>query len=208
MIHLYITRHGKTVMNQNRQFQGTSDSPLIEEGLVATQELAQRLKNVTFIKAYCSPLGRARQTANILLANHGIDPNICDGLIELDFGDFEGKNIEASREEYQDLFDIFFKQPHRFQSVMGIESIEEFHHRVDSSLRQIVKSEKQGNILIVCHGIVVRSMIMSALNRPMNDFWIDGHIPGASLTTITYENGRFDVVSRCDTSHMSHIPTD
>ncbi len=208
MIRLYVTRHGKTVMNQNRQYQGTSDSPLIEEGLIVTHELAKRLKEIEFAGAYCSPTGRTRQTAEILLADHPIEPVICDDLIELHFGEFEGQNIDASRQHHQDIFEVFYKAPERFESVKGLESPKDFQKKVEACLYRILDRHAHGNILIICHGIVVRSIIMTALNRPLKDFWIDGHIPGASLTEITYDQGIFDVITISDTSHMSFVPTD
>ena len=66
---VYLMRHGETDYNKKGLIQGTLDIPLNEFGL----ELAEKTKEgfekegLTFDYCYCSPLIRARQTAEIIL---------------------------------------------------------------------------------------------------------------------------------------------
>ena len=209
MITLYVTRHGKTVMNDQRLFQGTSDSKLNEEGLEVTAQLAKHLQNVKFEKAYRSPTGRTKQTAEMILENHNTEIEVCDHLIELHFGEFEGKNLDDAIANHPEIFDDFYNDPEAYTTpIKGVQPIVDFHNNVIGCLNDILSKHDKGNILIVCHGLVVRSIVMHALNRQWKDYWCDGHIPGASLTKIHVKDGKFDVQSICDTSYMSMVPTD
>ncbi|MBQ1538156.1 MAG: histidine phosphatase family protein, partial [Ruminococcus sp.] len=64
---LYIMRHGKTDWNSQHKLQGRTDVPLNEEGRKMAQRAAEEYRGVHFDVCYCSPLSRARETAEILL---------------------------------------------------------------------------------------------------------------------------------------------
>ena len=92
-VYIYVTRHGKTMFNNVHRAQGWSDTPLTKPGVEVAQQLGRGLKDVKFIAAYSSDLGRARQTARIVLESKGdttININEMEGLREQCFGDYEG----------------------------------------------------------------------------------------------------------------------
>ncbi|MDC7241891.1 MAG: histidine phosphatase family protein, partial [Spirochaetales bacterium] len=66
MSNLYIMRHGETIWNSEKRYQGQLDSPLTETGIRRTEIQRERLKDLHFSAVYCSPLGRTRQTLEIL----------------------------------------------------------------------------------------------------------------------------------------------
>ena len=65
---LYIIRHGETEWNVSGRMQGSTDIPLNEKGIRLAQVTAEGLKDVSFDLAITSPLERAKQTAEIILA--------------------------------------------------------------------------------------------------------------------------------------------
>jgi len=75
---LYVLRHGETAWNLERRMQGTKDSPLTERGRAQAEamgrtlkaELAREPSATIFLR---SPLGRARQTADIVGRALGLD---------------------------------------------------------------------------------------------------------------------------------------
>ena len=64
---VYLLRHGQTEDNKKRIIQGQSDSLLTPEGMNSIKKRAEKLNDITFNVIYCSPLGRARFSLDILL---------------------------------------------------------------------------------------------------------------------------------------------
>lgn len=65
---IYLVRHGETDWNQAGRLQGQTDIDLDAQGFAQAAEAAERLKEVPFEIAFCSPLIRARHTARPLWA--------------------------------------------------------------------------------------------------------------------------------------------
>ena len=87
---LYVIRHGKTDWNQKYKLQGRTDIPLNEEGIEMARQACERYKDVHFDVCYCSPLTRARQTAELLLEGRDVPVIYDDRLLEMGFGIYEG----------------------------------------------------------------------------------------------------------------------
>ena len=70
---LYLTRHGKTMLNTTGRMQGWCDSPLTEDGAAVAEKLGRGLKKagITFDAVYTSDSGRAIETAELILKNNG-----------------------------------------------------------------------------------------------------------------------------------------
>ena len=93
----YLVRHGQTVWNTLGKTQGHGNSPLTELGERQASELAEALKNYPIDMIYCSDLGRAVQTAEIVGSKLNIEVEPTDLLREMGFGIWEGmpmKKIE------------------------------------------------------------------------------------------------------------------
>ena len=87
---LLITRHGQTDWNLKRKVQGKTDIELNTKGIEQAEEVAKKLVNEPIDLIICSPLVRAKQTAEIINRNRNI-PIIYDNSIsEIDYGEFEG----------------------------------------------------------------------------------------------------------------------
>ena len=87
MPRLYLIRHGKTVFNEERRYQGGGcDSDLTATGVAQAEETAENLKELSFDKCYSSPLGRVQRTTEIILKNHNVKNELNDSLKEFNFG--------------------------------------------------------------------------------------------------------------------------
>lgn len=88
---LYIVRHGRTVLNEQRRTQGSADSPLTADGREGARACRDFLADNPLTKAYTSPQGRAVETAGILLEAHpGLEAVRLSGLREYDYGIYDG----------------------------------------------------------------------------------------------------------------------
>lgn len=91
---LVVMRHGQTDYNREHRYTGTTDLPLNDTGIQQARDAGQA-PSVKF--AFVSPLSRARQTARLCFPN--AEQRIVDGLREIDFGAFEGKNADDMKND-------------------------------------------------------------------------------------------------------------
>ena len=85
---LWLLRHGATEWALNGRHTGSTDLPLLPEGEEEARGLAPVLTRQHFAAVFSSPLQRARRTCN--LGGLGHQMQILQGLIEWDYGDYEG----------------------------------------------------------------------------------------------------------------------
>ena len=103
---IYITRHSKTKWNEEKRLQGRKDSPLTKEGIDNAFALKDHLNSFKFDYIYSSPIDRAYHTAQILFDNRIIKDN---RLMEMNFGEFEGKYISELLNEKLYPITVFHK---------------------------------------------------------------------------------------------------
>lgn len=102
---IYLLRHGETEWNATGRIQGAKDSPLTERGRRQAQAMGLALRQALAGAApplYCSPLGRAQQTLEILCETARLDSTTArfdERLGELSWGAWDGMTrteIEAA----------------------------------------------------------------------------------------------------------------
>ena len=167
-------RHGKTDWNVLHKLQGRTDIPLNEEGRRMAEAAREQYKDINFDVCYCSPLIRARETAQILLKERDI-PIICDDrLKEMSFGVYEG--TENSFQIPDCPVNVLFKDPAKYKAVEGGESFEELFARTGEFLKKVVEPglAEGKDILIVGHGAMNSSIVCQIRNMPLEHFWDAG----------------------------------
>ena len=94
---LLVIRHGETEWSRAGRHTGRSDIPLNEQGREEARGAARTLDGWNITRGYTSPLGRARETAEIVAPPCGVvaDPD----LVEWDYGVYEGRTTFEIREE-------------------------------------------------------------------------------------------------------------
>jgi len=108
---LYYIRHGQTDWNAELRFQGRKDIPLNDFGRQQAkrngEKLKQRLGKADGAKFVSSPLSRTRETMEIIRTEMGLksdDYEMDDRLIEISYGDFEGKTKTELKSANRELF--------------------------------------------------------------------------------------------------------
>jgi probable phosphoglycerate mutase len=94
---LYLARHGETAWSLSGQHTGLTDLPLTERGERNARQLGERLKGLSFAKVFTSPLRRATRTCE--LAGFGGAADVEPGLLEWDYGKYEGWKTEDIHKE-------------------------------------------------------------------------------------------------------------
>lgn len=142
---IYIVRHGETEWNAiNKVLGRATDLPLNEKGMKQAEEAAKQLKDLEPDVFICSPLLRARQTADAIAKEIGMQYEIDDRLTEQDFGRFEG--VPRDDKDYQDAKREYFAR------YPGGESYFDMAARIYPLLREL--GEKKA--LLVTHGGICR----------------------------------------------------
>lgn len=145
---IYLMRHGETDYNQKGLIQGSLDIPLNENG-IKLAELTRdgfRAEGLTFDLAYCSPLVRARKTAEILLEGTDTPVIYDDRICEMNFGEGEGVLLkDVSIKPVLKNIDYLFNDPEKYHATEAGESYEALFSRVEDFLEQEI-------FLCNCHG--------------------------------------------------------
>ena len=172
---LYIIRHGKTDWNELHKLQGRTDVPLNDEGRRMAEEAREAYRDVHFDICFCSPLSRARETAEILLRGRDVPVLTDDRLAEMGFGSYEG--LENSFQIPDCPINVLFRSPEKYDSPPGgAESLDELFARTGAFLREraepLLKEGK--DVLIVGHGAMNSSIVCQVRQLPRSQFWSAG----------------------------------
>src|SRR5262245_45862221 len=97
---VYLARHGETAWSLSGQHTGLTDLPLTQRGELNARNLGGRLKGMEFAAVLTSPLVRAVRTCE--LAGFGAQAEVDRGLIEWDYGLYEGRRTVDIRQERPD----------------------------------------------------------------------------------------------------------
>ncbi len=139
-----IVRHGETEWSKAWRHTGRTDLPLTEEGRAKALALRPVLAHHTFASVLTSPLQRARETA--ALAGFP-DAEVCDDLLEWDYGDDEGRTSVEIREE-RPGWSIWSDGPKNGESIAQVAVRAE--RVIDRAL------SVRGDTLLFAHGHVLR----------------------------------------------------
>ena len=183
---IYIVRHGETALNAKHVMQGRLDEPLNKNGRDLAVLTGQAIKGMHFDHCISSPLNRAMETAEIILRESENDiPIIADEhLLEMDFGDLEGKLISEMGEEA----DRFHMYPFHFKGFPNGENIYEVCDRTQAFLKELISKDDGKTYLISTHGCAMRGMV-NFLFEDSSDYW-RGRVPyNCSFTIIDAKNG-------------------
>ena len=191
---IYLIRHGETLSNTVKRFQGQMNVQLNGTGLQQAIRMANFMKDKHLDVIYTSPLLRARTTAAQLAQAKGMSYRILDDLKEINFGDWEGLKYSEIYEKEPEEFDKFLTCPGDWTPPGG-ESFTEAFERVKRAYRFIAAEHKHGkDIALVSHGGNIRLQICMLLGIPINNMW-KMSINNVSVTTVTDWDGNYIVES-------------
>jgi len=166
---LYIMRHGQTESNRQHLLQGQMNTKLSEDGIQQAQEARQHFQEqgIVFDRVICSPLDRARKTAELASGFAPEDLIVDERIKEIGFGPLEGHKVEALDEDTLK----FFKDPEHYVSPEGAEPYEQLIARTWDFLQNMLQQKPEGRTLVVSHGAAIHAMYLKLLDLPMIDFW-------------------------------------
>jgi broad specificity phosphatase PhoE len=153
---VYLARHGQTAYNLEGRFQGQLPVPLDDTGRAQAADLAERAAARGFATLWCSPLLRARETADVVAQLIGLEPHKDPRLMETDAGEWTDRTFAAVRAQAPEEFAAFLAGDSNF-AFPGGESFAEQEVRVSAALEDVEQGELPA--LVVCHGMVIRAAL-------------------------------------------------
>ena len=187
---LYVVRHGRTGSNASGLLLGRGDPPLDDLGVSQAQAVAAAIGPVDRIVS--SPLLRARQTAG----EFGLDVEIDDRWIELDYGEFDGRPMADVPSGTWAAWrnDLDWAPP-------GGESHRRLGERVRSACEDLLDEAAIRDIVVVTHVSPVKAAMAWALGVGDEVAW-RSFVATAAVMTIGIGRAGPSLQGFNDTGHL------
>lgn len=200
-----LIRHGETAWNVKEVFRGRIDVELNERGVKQAELLGEYLSKENMLAVYSSPLKRALKTAEMIAKHHGIEVEITEGLMDLNFGRWQSLPHETVRERYRELYRKWLEAPHEVVMPDG-ESLSDVRRRGLRLVDEITDKygDEEGVIALVSHRVVNKVLICALLGLGNSHFW-SIRIDTCGITIFDYERGRFVLIRHNDTSFLKPL---
>lgn len=163
---LYIVRHGQTTWNLEGRLQGHFDAPLTTLGRTQAAHACDKLKGIKLSAAFASPLGRAMETARILIGKRKMTITAVEGLKEVGLGLLEGMSRAEAEKAHFAQYHNFWERPHLFQ-LDGAESFADVQARTLGAIYDIAEAHTGEHVLIVSHGMAIKTILASFLGKEL-----------------------------------------
>jgi broad specificity phosphatase PhoE len=198
----YLVRHGESAWNAEDRLCGRTDVPLSEVGRRQAKSLAERLKPIPFEALYSSPLVRALETARLISESVGLQPVTDRRLVELDYGQWEGRTLADIMENDARTFRAWDANPAQLAPPGGETGLEA-QQRIVSFLESLVAKHRQGNVLVAFHKTVCRLAVCHVLGMAPDEYRRRLVLNNAALCIIQPRPDGWQLISFNDTSHLS-----
>jgi len=199
MKRILLIRHGQTDWNLEERWQGSVDVPLNAEGIAQARAVAARLRKEKVTAVYCSDLTRAKMTADVIAAGHGLTAHLDPRWRELHLGVLQGLTYHEISARYPDELEKMRVDYMGYVMPQG-ESRLSMQKRSYESLMEIVEREPEHSLsVIVSHGGTIRVLLLRLFPAEAVE---KRSISNTSVTTIETDGHTWRLIKFADTSHL------
>jgi broad specificity phosphatase PhoE len=184
-LNLYFLRHGQTASSRGNLFCGSIDPGLTADGEEMAQVFAKAYATTDWQAIYCSPKERAILTAEPLADALKIKLQMRDGLQEINYGSWEGKDVATVDAEYHDDYLRWLADP-GWNAPTGGESAMTIAARALAVIEEISQQYTTGNVLVVSHKATIRILLCSLLGIDAGRFRYRLGMPVCSLSIVEF----------------------
>ena len=203
---LYLARHAQTTSSAVDSFNGQRELPLTSRGREQARLLGARLASVRFAAVYRSPLGRTAETAALIAPS--IQASILPGLIEIDYGGWEGMSPAEARLADPARYDAWVADP-EVNEPPGGETAAQVAGRALLALEQIrSRHPEDAIVLAVSHKATLRVLGAALTGAPIARYRARWPQDECALNLVELRQGK-DPFLRLwnDTSHLGAVPS-
>lgn len=204
---IYFIRHGETLWNTLKIFQGSSNSPLTEKGREQAKRLGEKLKNINFTNFYSSPMGRTIETSELIIGDRDLKIEFIEEFKEISVGRMEGVPRAEFENKFPEQYYNFFFNPKDYDpSKYDGETYPHLLERVQKGLDKILTNHKQDDIIaVVSHGVTLKAIFKIVKGMTFEELG-EAPVPkNTSLSIVDYTNGKFAIDTFSDISHLEGI---
>jgi broad specificity phosphatase PhoE len=198
---LYFLRHGQTECSRNNSFCGSLDSELTLEGLQMAKAFASAYSLTPWSGIFCSPMQRTVATGKPLCETIGIEPQLRDGLKEINYGEWEGKTPEIISREYHDDYIRWSADP-AWNAPTGGEMGVTIASRALQVIEEIKQNYSSGNVLVVSHKATIRIILCSLLGIDVGRFRFRLGCPVGSVSSVEFTSHGPLLKALADRTHL------
>jgi phosphoserine phosphatase len=202
MTKLILVRHGHVEGISPERFRGRADLMLTTEGRRQADATAHRIHaSWTPAAIYTSPLSRCRATGEAIGKLVGLSPSPADGLIDIDYGEWQGLTPDEVRTRWPAQLDTWYRAPD-WAAIPNGETLQGVLSRTVAGLRDVVERHPNDTVVLVGHDSVNRVILLHALQLPLARYWRLAQRPCA-INEIDFSEGGFTILSINETCHLS-----
>ncbi|MBN1878070.1 MAG: histidine phosphatase family protein [Anaerolineae bacterium] len=171
MMHLILAHYGETDWSRDGRFQGRAQVELNATGIAQAGALESYIRSAwTPDAVYCSPLRRARQTAEVIGNRFMLHERSHPGFLDIDYGAWQGLTPVEIEARWSQALRLWYAQPH-LAPIPGGEMLDSVRLRVRGALHEIVDRHQNDTVVIVSHTVVNRLLLLEALGLDNAHFW-------------------------------------
>lgn len=198
---IILCRHGHVEGISPARFRGRAEIPLTERGLAEAHALGQRIAaQWTAAAIYASPLQRCMQTGDAVARLTGAPLFPLDGLLDIDYGEWQWKTYEEAEREYPAHFSAWFNLPWLTRFPQG-ESLQDLLVRTADVLRFLLNRHQAETLVLIGHESVNRAMLLQILDRPLSGYWRISQAP-CTLNEFDLSANSVRVLRIDDSTHL------
>jgi probable phosphoglycerate mutase len=206
MTRLILIRHGQTAWNEGageERFRGRTDLALDDTGQAQARAVARRLQHQEIAALYTSPLFRARQTIAPLAAALGLPAHPHEGLIDIDYGCFQGLTHSEAAATYPEIYTQWRTRPSQVGFPEG-ESLRDIQVRLLHLLGESLERHSGQTVVLLGHQIVNKVMACTLLGLDLDQIWrIQQDTCGIDL--FAHVNDVWQILTLNDTCHLEAL---
>jgi broad specificity phosphatase PhoE len=204
---IFLVRHGECEGNIKGMFRGRADFSLNKRGLIQAQDLARELKSFPLKHIYTSPLSRARQTAEAIGQQCGIEVQVEEQFNNIELGSWEGRFMKEIAELYPKEWELWIHNPEKLR-VKNMETLYDVQKRTKTCLDNLASKHDGETLAVVSHRAVLKPLISACLNIASPYFW-KIHLDTASYSLLSYKDGRgYCMMQLNQTKHLKEYVTE
>ena len=183
---LYLVRHGTTTMNVENRYRGRRDVPLDAQGWADAVDAARELSPIGPTAIYAGPLRRTINTAQVIADECRVpDVRILHGLVNLDYGEWEGMTAEEAAMFDPEAFALYRTSPDRAICPSG-ERLSDAQERMTSAVRLMGERHGGEKVAAITHAVMIRLFVLGLLNLSGEQWRIP--VGRGSLTALDIDN--------------------
>jgi probable phosphoglycerate mutase len=177
-----LIRHAAHV-HLDKIFSGRlSGVPLSDVGRAQADRLGVAASRERLDRILCSPLDRTRQTADAVAAAHGLAAEPDDALVEIDMGDWTGRELGSFVDEPAWTA---WNTERGTARIPGGETMAEAQARIVALLDRVAATDDGRTVAIVSHADMIRGAVAHALGLPLDNL-LRFDVGPASVTRIVW----------------------